>query len=64
MTVAVDLIPLVGRGLVDYASSRYIGAKYRNRWWDNAAMVALFLVALWAAWGSVESVTAAVQAML
>ena len=61
-SLQVVLIPILVGGIWWItASSRYIGARYRNRWWENAAMVALFAVSIWAAWGSVESVTQAIR---
>ncbi|MBM3859826.1 MAG: divalent metal cation transporter [Verrucomicrobia bacterium] len=64
-SLQVVLIPvLVGGVWWITASSRYIGARYRNRWWENAVMVIVFIVALWAAWGSVTSVIKAMRELL
>jgi hypothetical protein len=53
----VVLLPMLAGGLWWItASSRYIGAEYRNRWWDNAVMALLFALALYGAVSSVRSV--------
>jgi len=58
----VVLIPLLVGGIWWItASSRFIGAQYRNRWWENGALLALFIVSLWGAWGSVQSVIKVVR---
>jgi Mn2+/Fe2+ NRAMP family transporter len=55
----VVLVPILATGLFWItASSRYIGAKYRNRWWENLVMVVVLLVSLWGAYGSIRSVWA------
>ena len=52
----VVLLPMLAGGLWWItASSRYIGAVYRNRWWDNAVMALLFALALYGAVSSVRS---------
>jgi Mn2+/Fe2+ NRAMP family transporter len=53
----VVLLPMLAGGLWWItASSRYIGAAYRNRWWDNAVMALLFALALYGAVSSVRSI--------
>lgn len=50
----VILIPLLATGLWWItASSRFIGPKFRNRWWENAVMAIFFLLGLWAATQSI-----------
>lgn len=52
-TSMVLLIPALAGGLWWItASSRLIGEKYRNRWWENLLMGFLFVLALW---GTIES---------
>lgn len=56
-SIQVVLTPFLAGGLWWItASSRYIGLRYRNRWWENLVMAALFALALWGAKGSIESV--------
>ena len=44
----VVLLPLLAGGLLWItASSRFIGREYRNRWWENVVMGALFSLALY-----------------
>ncbi len=44
----VILLPLLAGGLWWItASSRLIGPHYRNRWWENLVMAALFSLALY-----------------
>ena len=53
----VVLLPLLAGGLWWItASERYIGAKYRNRWWENVVMALLFALAIYGAVGSVRSI--------
>ena len=53
----VVLVPILATGLFWItASSRFIGAKYRNRWWENVVMVVVLLVSLWGAYGAMRSV--------
>ena len=55
----VVLLPLLAGGLWWItASARYIGADYRNRWWENVAMALLFALAIY---GAVNSVLSIVQ---
>lgn len=53
----VVLLPLLAGGLWWItASARYIGADYRNRWWENLVMAVLFALALYGAVNSVLSI--------
>ena len=48
----VVLIPFIAGGLWWItASPRFIGAQYRNRWWENGIMVVVFALSLWGAYG-------------
>lgn len=52
----VVLLPLLAGGLWWItASARHIGAAYCNRWWENAVMAVLFVLALSGAAGAVRS---------
>ena len=53
----VVLLPMLAGGLWWItASSRYIGAEFRNRWWENVVMGLLFGLAIYGAVSSVMSV--------
>lgn len=53
----VALLPLIAGGVWWItASRRCIGDEYRNRWWENLVMAFLFVLAVYGAWKSVESV--------
>ena len=53
----VVLLPVIAGGLWWItASSKFIGEKYRNRWWENVVMAFLFALAIYGAVKSVESV--------
>lgn len=53
----VVLLPLIAGGVWWItASRRCIGETYRNRWWENGVMAFLFVLAVYGAWKSVESV--------
>ncbi len=55
----VMLVPIMATGLFWItASPRYIGAKYRNRWWENLIMLVVLLISFWGAYGSIRSVWA------
>ena len=57
----VVLIPLLAGGLWWItASGRFIGHEYRNRWWENLVMAALFVMAIGGALGAIQSVTEAI----
>jgi hypothetical protein len=56
-SLQVVLIPFIAGGLWWItASERYIGARYRNRPWENAVMALVFALAIWGAYGSIRSV--------
>jgi Mn2+/Fe2+ NRAMP family transporter len=58
----VLLVPLIAGGLWRItASSRFIGGRHRTRWWENAVMAALFLLALYAAAHSVAALVGLVD---
>ncbi len=42
------------------ARGAFIGAEWRNRWWENAFLAALFVLSIWGAWQSVVSIADAV----
>jgi Mn2+/Fe2+ NRAMP family transporter len=53
----VVLLPLLAGGLWWItASPRFIGAQYRNRWWENLMMLLLFALAVYGAVNSVVSI--------
>jgi Mn2+/Fe2+ NRAMP family transporter len=53
----VVLVPLLGIGLFWItASSKYIGAKYKNRWWENVIMVVMLVISVFGFYGAVTSV--------
>ncbi|MBM3834997.1 MAG: divalent metal cation transporter [Verrucomicrobia bacterium] len=53
----VVLLPVLAGGLWWItASSRYIGAAFRNRWWENMVMALLFALAIYGAINSVRSI--------
>jgi Mn2+/Fe2+ NRAMP family transporter len=53
----VMLVPILATGLFWItASARFIGEKYRNRWWENLVMAGVLAISLWGAYGSVLSV--------
>jgi Mn2+/Fe2+ NRAMP family transporter len=55
----VILVPALAGGLWWItASARCIGPAHRNRWWENAIMAAVFVLALWGAAGSVRTIAA------
>ena len=55
----VMLMPILAIGLFWItASSRYIGARYRNRWWENLVMVAMLAISVWGAYHAARSVAA------
>ena len=61
----VVLVPFIAGGLWWItASGRYIGNAYRNRWWENAVMASLCMLALWGAYGSVKSVVEEIGKLL
>jgi Mn2+/Fe2+ NRAMP family transporter len=64
-SVQVAVIPFLAGGLWWItASSRYIGARHRNRPWENGVMALVFILALWGAYGSVRSVAGLLPRLL
>jgi Mn2+/Fe2+ NRAMP family transporter len=58
----VVLLPVLAGGLWYIASDhRFIGLKHQNSWWENVLMSALFWLAIWGAFKSVENIWAAFQ---
>jgi hypothetical protein len=57
----VVLLPLLAGGTwCITASSRYIGAQYRNRCWENAVMAILFALAICGAYHAGEIIMGSV----
>ena len=55
----VLLLPIIAFGLLMItANSRFIGERYKNRWWENGLMVAMLCLAVWSAYKAVASVAA------
>lgn len=51
----VVLLPLLAGGIwCITANARYIGAKHKNRWWENAVMALLFALAIYGAYHAGE----------
>lgn len=64
-SMQVVLIPFLAGGLwCITANSRYIGAEYRNRWWENLIMIVVFSLSLWGAEGALEVVDTEVASLL
>ena len=58
-TFSVVMIPAIAGGLWWItAKESFIGAQYRNRWWDNALMGFVFLLALYGVVEGVKSIIA------
>jgi hypothetical protein len=58
----VVLLPLLAGGLWWITSSaRFIGAQYRNRWWENLVMGLLFVLAVYGAINSIRSIAQFLQ---
>jgi Mn2+/Fe2+ NRAMP family transporter len=58
----VVLLPLLAGGLWRITSSaRFIGAQYRNRWWENVVMGLLFVLAVYGAINSIRSIAQFLQ---
>jgi hypothetical protein len=56
-TFSVVMIPAIAGGLWWItASPKFIGAEFRNRWWENTLMAAMFLLAFYGAWEAVRSI--------
>ncbi|MFC1549989.1 Nramp family divalent metal transporter [Candidatus Neomarinimicrobiota bacterium] len=61
-TSMVLLIPALAGGLWWItASSRLIGPKYKNKWWENVLMAFLFVLAIWGTIKSVQSIVEIVK---
>jgi hypothetical protein len=64
-SLQVVLIPILAGGLwMITGKARFIGEKFRNRWWENGIMGIVFFLAIFAAYGSVKSVFEAVSKLL
>jgi len=51
----VVLLPLLAGGIwCITANARFIGAKHKNRWWENAVMALLFALAIYGAYHAGE----------
>jgi Mn2+/Fe2+ NRAMP family transporter len=61
----VVMVPFLAGGLWWIsADSRFIGAEYRNRWWENLVIALLFVVAIYSTYGSVQSIIATVKQLI
>lgn len=59
----VIMLPLLAGGLWWItASPKYIGAEYRNRWWENVVMALLFALAVSGAYSAIRSLWPASKA--
>ncbi len=58
----VIVLPVLSGGLW-YITSRkkFIGFEYRNKWWENLILAALFLLAVWGAWQSILAIANALS---
>ncbi len=58
----VIVLPVLSGGLW-YITSRkkFIGTEYRNKWWENLILAALFVLATWGAWQSVLAIANALN---
>jgi hypothetical protein len=53
----VVLVPALAGGLWWItADQKFIGSRYRNRWWENLVMFFLFVLAIWGAINAIRSV--------
>ena len=57
----VVLPALCGALWILTARAAIIGAEWRNRWWENAFMAALFALSIWGAKGAVEAIAAVLR---
>jgi Mn2+/Fe2+ NRAMP family transporter len=58
----IVLLPLIYGGIWWItADRRFIGTRYRNRWWENLVMVFLFTLAIYMAFKALESIVLTVQ---
>lgn len=56
-TFSVVMIPALAGGLWWItASSKFIGNEYKNRWWENTMMAAMFFLAFYGAYEAVQSI--------
>jgi Mn2+/Fe2+ NRAMP family transporter len=56
-SLQVVLLPLIAGGLWYITATEHcIGREYRNRWWENLLMLGLFVLAIFGAWKSIESI--------
>jgi Mn2+/Fe2+ NRAMP family transporter len=56
-TFSVVLIPAIAGGLWWItASPKFIGEEYKNRWWENALMAAMFILAFYGAYQAIQSI--------
>lgn len=63
-TIAVLLIPALAGGLWWITASRkFMGDKYRNRWYDNVLMGGLFVLGIYGSWESTLSIISQVRTM-
>jgi Mn2+/Fe2+ NRAMP family transporter len=63
-TLMVVLIPALAGGLwLITASQKYIGPKYKNKWWENLLMGFLFVLALWSTVKAVQSILEMIRVM-
>ena len=61
----VVLLPLLAGGLwCITASSKYIGAEHRTKWWENAVLALLFLLAIYGAFHSLNMIVNAIGGSL
>lgn len=64
-TFMVLLIPMLAGGLWWItASSRLIGPKYKNKWWENILMALLFVLAIWGTIKAVQSIVEMIKTIL
>lgn len=59
---AVVVLPVLS-GSLWYITARteFIGADYRNKWWENGLMGALFVLSIWGAWQSIIAISGMLQ---
>lgn len=64
-TLAVLLIPALAGGLWWITASRkFMGDKYKNRWYDNLLMGGLFILGIYGSWESSRSVISQIRSMM
>ncbi len=58
----VIVLPVLSGGLwFITARSKYIGLNYRNKWWENVILAALFILAVWGAYQSILAIAHALS---